>query len=201
MEQNSTNLLEKLHVQMKKSNKTTCFIFRGILQHGHVLSVPMHSSQSSANSVVRQTVILERLACRWSLPTKKKEKKGEKKKWRNKEDKKCAPSPHLFRRLPALSFSFWAELDQLCPSARGSSIPTAIFIRYQASLGSLYWGYSALHYIKRRRLRDINGKCGIVTAVKPLLCPPFFLCLARGAEGLGIKVLLKSWDRDKARKR
>lgn len=82
-----------------------------------------------------------------------KKKKGRMKEWREKGDKKkCAPSPHLFRRLPALSFSFWEELDRLWPSARGSSIPTAIFIHHQASLGSLYWGYSALHYIKKEEI-------------------------------------------------
>lgn len=127
-----------------------CFRFGEILQQGHVTTVSIHSSHSSANSVIRRTVFLERLAFRWSLLAKK---KGRMKEWREKGDKKkCAPSPHLFRRLPALSFSFWEELDQLWPSARGSSIPTAIFIHHQASLGSLYWGYSALHYIKKEEI-------------------------------------------------
>lgn len=153
---------------------------------------------------IPQPIVLSDKPCSWNvwhftdLPS---QKKAERKREGRKKIKKCAPSPHLFRRLPALSFSFWAELDQLWPGASGSSIPTAIFFYNQGSLGSLYWGYPVPRYIKKRRLRDINGKCGIVTAVKPLLCPPFFLCLARGAEGLGIKVLLKSWDRDKTRER
>ena len=124
-----------------------CFSFRDILPQGHVTTVPIHTSHSSANSVqtnsVRGTLGISMISSH------KKKEKGREEEWREKEDKKCAPSPHLFRRLPALSFSFWAELDRLCPSARGSSNPTAIFIHYQASLGSLYWGYSALHYIKR----------------------------------------------------
>lgn len=132
---------------------------------------------------------------------KKKEKKRQKEKseGRNTIEKKALFHPTCLEGCQRFSSSFWAEARPTAPGARRSSIPTAM--RWQASLGSLYWGYSALHYIKKRRLGDINGKCGIVTAVKPLLCPPFFLCLARGAEGLGIKVLLKSWDRDKARER
>lgn len=97
--------------------------------------------------------------------------------------------PTCLERLPALLYT--CKRLQPCTQPR-AGLTGVIWLRLLCSL---------CYIKKKRRLGDINGKCGTVSAAKPRLCPPSFLCLARGAEGLGIKVLLKSWDRDKAGER
>lgn len=152
------------------------------------------------------TASLERLAFPRS-PLGKKERKEKQSEWRKKEDKHALFHPSCLERLPALLSSFGAELRCLPSKIKPEKTPQEDPPSQPPPAGLagvilLRLLRSALRYIKKkRRLGDINGKCGTASAAKAHLCPPFFLCLARGAEGLRIKVLLKSWDRDKARKR
>lgn len=75
-----------------------------------------------------------------SRPGKKKKRKererAEKKEWREEggRKRKAALSPYLFRRLPALCSSFWAELDRL-PLAQEDP-PSR-----QPSAGRPHWGH------------------------------------------------------------
>lgn len=97
-------------------NRLQRFRFREIGRQCHVTSVPHHSSHSSANSVIRSTAFLEHLVFLalflQDMQTKNERKKEKKKRKKDKD----APSPWLFWRLPDLSFSFSAELDQLWAS-------------------------------------------------------------------------------------
>lgn len=69
-------------------------------------------------------------------PRKKKRERAEKKEWREEggRKRKAALSPYLFRRLPALCSSFWAELDRL-PLAQEDP-PSR-----QPSAGRPHWGH------------------------------------------------------------
>lgn len=104
--------------------------------HGTHPQQPFLSWKCEQTIEVPATLGYSMISSRWREGEEGK-KRAEKKEWREeggREEKKNALSPDLFRRLPALCSSFWAELDRV-PLAQEEA-PSQ-----QPSAGRPRWGH------------------------------------------------------------